>query len=245
MKNHKMLIQYDGTKYNGWQKQGNTENTIQSKLENILQKLTGMDVPINGSGRTDAGTHAKAQIANFKIETKLSEKELMNYFNSYLPADIGVLSIEIVNERFHSRLSAKGKKYLYRINNSNIPNVFERNYVWQVCSQLDISKMQEASKIFVGEHDFIAFSSLKKSKKSTIRTIYSIDIYEENGEIKFLFYGNGFLYNMIRILVGSLVEVGEGKKSPEQIKNALEENSREYAGFTAPSCGLCLVDVEY
>ena len=244
MKNYKVIVSYDGTKYSGWQKQGNTNNTIQGKLESILSKLVNEKVEVFGSGRTDAGAHAKYQVANFKIDTNKTKEEILEYINNYLPNDIAINSIEEVDMRFHSRLNAKTKTYLYRINISGIPNVFEKNFVFNTKANVNLEKMREASKLFIGENDFLPFCSTKKSKKSTIRKIYNIDILEENGEIKIYIKGNGFLYNMVRIIVGTLFEIGQGKRE-NNIKEIFESQERANAGTTMPSCGLCLIDVEY
>ncbi len=244
MKNYKITVSYDGTKYSGWQKQGNTNNTIQGKIENILSKMTGQDVEIFGSGRTDAGTHAKKQIANFKIDTDKTDEEILSYINEYLPNDIAINSIEQVDLRFHSRLNAKTKTYLYRINTTGIPNVFEKNFVYNIKTNVDVDKMRKASKNFIGEHDFLPFCSNKKSKKSTVRKIYSIDIIEEDNEIKIYVKGNGFLYNMVRIIVGTLFEIGQGKRD-DNIQEIFKGKERINAGITMPACGLCLIDVEY
>lgn len=244
MKNYKIILSYDGTKYSGWQKQGNTDNTIQGKLENILSKMIGQKVEVFGSGRTDAGAHAKYQVANFKVDTNKNEEQILQYLNEYLPNDIAVNSIEKVDNRFHSRLNAKSKTYLYRINVTGIPNVFEKNFVFNTKTNINVEKMREASKSFIGEYDFFPFCSNKKSKKSTIRKIYSIDIIEENKEIKIYIKGNGFLYNMVRIIVGTLFEIGQGKRE-NNIKEIFESKKRTNAGITMPACGLCLIDVQY
>lgn len=244
MKNYKVIVSYDGTKYSGWQKQGNTNNTIQGKLESILSKLVNEKVEVFGSGRTDAGAHAKYQVANFKIDIDKTKEEILEYINNYLPNDIAINSIEEVDMRFHSRLNAKTKTYLYRINISGISNVFEKNFVFNIKANVNLEKMREASKSFIGENDFLPFCNTKKSKKSTVRKIYSIDILEENGEIKIYIKGNGFLYNMVRIIVGTLFEIGQGKRE-NNIKEIFESKERANAGITMPSCGLCLIDVEY
>ena len=244
MKNYKIILSYDGTKYSGWQKQGNTDNTIQGKLENILSKMIGQKVEVFGSGRTDAGAHAKYQVANFKVDTNKNEEQILQYLNEYLPNDIAVNSIEKVDNRFHSRLNAKSKTYLYRINVTGIPNVFEKNFVFNTKTNINVEKMREASKSFIGEYDFFPFCSNKKSKKSTIRKIYSIDIIEENKEIKIYIKGDGFLYNMVRIIVGTLFEIGQGKRE-NNIKEIFENKKRANAGITMPACGLCLIDVQY
>lgn len=245
MRNYKVIVQYDGTKYNGWQKQGNTDNTIQEKIEAVLSEMAGKEIEVIGSGRTDAGTHAYGQVANFHINTEKSNEEILEYMNRYLPTDIAVLSIAQVPERFHSRLNSKSKKYIYRIHNSSIPNVFERKYTYFCPRHLDIEAMKVAAELLLGEHDFMSFCANKKMKKSTLRTIHSIDIKRTNGEIRLSFHGNGFLYNMVRIITGTLIEIGDGKRKPDDIKSILDSKSRESAGFTAPSHGLVLVEVEY
>lgn len=244
MKNYKIIVSYDGTRYKGWQKQGNTDNTIQGKIEKILSKMVGEEVEIFGSGRTDAGAHAKMQVANFKINTNKIDREILEYLNQYLPDDIAITDICEMDMRFHSRLNAKSKTYLYRINYTGIPNVFEKNFAYNTKVDLDLEKMKTASKSFLGEHDFLPFCSNKKTKKSTVRKIYSIDIIKENGEIKFYITGNGFLYNMVRIIVGTLFEIGLGKRE-DNIQEIFEKNSRENAGITMPPCGLCLMEVVY
>jgi tRNA pseudouridine38-40 synthase len=245
MNNYKIIVQYEGTKYNGWQKQGNTDNTIQGKIETVLSKMVGSEVEIAGSGRTDAGAHAYGQVANFHIDTDKTPAEILEYMNQYLPQDIAVIAIEIVPERFHSRLNAKSKRYVYRIWNSAIPDVFDRRFMHTYTNTLDIEAMRKATQYLIGEHDFKSFCSNKKFKKSTVRTIYSIEIIKENNEIRFTFVGNGFLYNMVRILIGTLVEVGEGKKQPEQLLNIIAACDRETAGITMPAEGLTLMDVQY
>ncbi len=245
MKNFKILVQYDGTRYNGWQRQGNTPNTIQGKLEDILSKMTGHKVEIHGSGRTDKGVHALLQTANFKIKTSLEPQEIMEYINKYLPEDIGVLDVSIVDERFHSRLSAVKKTYVYRIWNSSLPNVFENRYMHKIENELNVGAMKKTAEYFLGTHDFKGFSSVKRYKKSTIRTIYSATITQNGNEIKIEFTGNGFLYNMVRIMAGTIVEAGLGKRLPESVKMVFETGSRNDAGETLPAKGLTLVGVEY
>lgn len=244
-RNIKLTIAYDGSRYDGWQKQGNTSNTIQQKLENLLTTLLEEPIEIHGSGRTDAGVHALGQVANFHTTSNMSLEQLHQGMCEYLPKDIGILSVEEVDLRFHSRLNAKGKKYQYRIWNSRISNVFERKYMYQVPENLNMNTMLEASKQLVGTHDFISFCSNKRMKKSSVRTIYHIDIEKLGDEIRITYVGNGFLYNMVRILTGTLIEVGLGTRKPETIPSILAEKSREAAGVTAPAQGLSLVDVYY
>ncbi len=246
MYNYKMIIKYDGTAYNGWQKQGNTKNTIQGVLEKSIYLVTGEKIEVHGSGRTDAGVHAMAQVANFKIDKLYDEEKLREKINRNIPDDICVEKLQKVAERFHSRLNAKGKKYLYRIQNSVESDVFRKNYKYHYDAELDLEKMKKASAYFIGEHDFKSFCSNKHMKKSTVRTIYSIEIKrDEKGELDILYYGNGFLYNMVRILTGTLIEVGRGDRKPEEMQEILEAKDRQAAGFTAPAHGLILMEVEY
>ena len=246
MRNFKIILQYEGTRYQGWQRQDSTGNTIQGKLEAILGKMTGLGfVQVDGSGRTDSGVHALGQVANFKIDTEMTKEQIMDYINQYLPEDIGVISIDEMPERFHSRLNAKGKTYRYRIWNSPLPCVFERKYVHVIADKLDVDAMKKAASYFVGKHDFKAFTSNKKSKKSTVRTIESIAIERNGNELVLTYNGDGFLYHMVRILTGTLIEVGLGKRSPESIPELLEYGTRDMAGELAPAKGLCLVEVRY
>ena len=246
MRNFKIILQYEGTRYQGWQRQDSTGNTIQGKLEAILGKMTGLGfVQVDGSGRTDSGVHALGQVANFKIDTEMTKEQIMNYINQYLPEDIGVISIDEMPERFHSRLNTKGKTYRYRIWNCALPCVFERKYVHVVAEKLDVDAMKKAAVCFVGKHDFKAFTSNKKSKKSTVRTIESIAIERNDNELVLTYNGDGFLYHMVRILTGTLIEVGLGKRSPESIPELLEHGTRDMAGELAPAKGLCLVEVRY
>lgn len=245
MGNYKIILQYEGTKYQGWQRQDSTENTIQGKLERLLTKMCGEPIEIQGSGRTDAGVHAFGQVANFHSNTQLSCEEILEYMNRYLPEDIGVIWVERVPERFHSRLNAKGKVYCYRVMTGTIPHVFDRRWVYEHPGKLDVEAMKRAAEQLLGTHDFKAFTSAKKGKKSTVRTIEEIDIAENGDEICFTYRGDGFLYHMVRILTGTLLEIGEGKRSAKDIPKVLESKNRENAGFLAPAKGLALMKVFY
>lgn len=246
MKNFKLTIQYDGKRYNGWQRQGNTDKTIQGKIEQILSKMLGHAVEINGAGRTDAGVHARAQIANVKINTDKNADEIKAYLNEYLPGDIAVTACEEMPERFHARLNANGKHYCYRLCDGGVPDVFTRNYVCAWLNALDIERMREAAAYLVGTHDFRAFSSVnKRFKKSTVRTITLLEINRNGQVISFDLKGTGFLYDMVRIIVGTLVEVGEGKREPESIPGILASLDRQQAGITMPPQGLMLENVLY
>ncbi|MEE1013272.1 MAG: tRNA pseudouridine(38-40) synthase TruA [Clostridia bacterium] len=244
MKNYKITIQYDGTRYNGWQKQRNTKNTIQERFENVLFRMCGRKVEIFASGRTDAGVHAEGQVANFKCETDRTCEEIMAYLNRYLPEDIAVTSVAEVGARFHSRLNAVSKTYEYQIA-VNKPNVFIRKYVFTTDRNPDIEKMRSAARLLLGKHDFKGFSSVGKTKKSTVRTLNAIEIISENGIITIRMNGNGFLYNMVRILAGTLFEIGTGNLDENVIHEIFEEKNREKAGVTLPACGLKLVEVFY
>lgn len=245
MRNFRLILCYDGTRYRGWQKQGNTENTIQGKLEKLLSEMLGQEIEVSGSGRTDAGVHARQQVCSFRADTGKSCEELLAEMRRYLPEDIGAVSLSEAEPRFHARLSCKGKTYVYRVWNSDAPNVFERKYMAAYDKPLDIPAMQKAAESLCGEHDYSAFTSLKRMKKSAVRRIDSIGITAENGEIRFTFTGNGFLYNMVRIIVGTLIEVGAGERSIESVAAALESKVRENAGFTAPAKGLTLWECFY
>jgi len=245
MKNYKMTVQYDGTRYDGWQRQGNTSNTIQGKLENILERMTEHKVEMHGSGRTDKGVHAKGQVASFKIRTEKTDSEIMDYLNHYLPDDIAVTALSETDERFHARLNAVRKTYVYRIHNSSVPNVFEQRFLYTVEDELNVDAMKTAAKLFLGEHDFLGFSSVKKLKKSTKRTIYSVGVERFGDDIVFAVTGNGFLYNMVRIIVGTAVEVSDGKIDPQNTEKIISSCSRALAGVTAPPEGLFLEKVIY
>lgn len=245
MINYKIIVQYDGSRYKGWQVQKNTDVTIQGKLQSVLTKMTGYEVEVHGSGRTDAGVHAVGQVANFKLQEPKDCQEIFAYFNEYLPEDIAVIQVEEVPLEFHSRLSAINKTYQYRIWTSPIPNVFERKYVTVIEDRLDVEKMNLAAGYMKGTHDFTAFCGNRKFKKSAVRSIYEIKIEQLDSEIRISVTGNGFLQNMMRILVGTLVEAGLGKRDPNEVSTVLESKNRELAGVTMPSKGLCLMKVSY
>ena len=245
MPNYRLTLCYDGTRWKGWQKQGNTDNTIQGKLENLLSRLLDQPVEVAGSGRTDAGTHAKGQVASFRAKTGMSPQEILAGLRQYLPADIGAVSLEEAEPRFHARLSCVGKTYVYRIWRSQSPNVFERNYLYFCPGDLNVEKMRRAASALCGRHDFRAFCSLKKFKKSTVRTVESITIEELGPELRLTFSGDGFLYHMVRILVGTLLAVGRGELEQEDMADILESQDRQRAGETVPACGLCLEEVRY
>lgn len=245
MRNIRMLIQYEGTRYQGWQRQTASENTIQGKLETLLGRMCGEAIELSASGRTDAGVHALGQVANFHTESNMPVEEMLAYCNRYLPEDIAVVEMSEAAPRFHSRLNACGKKYCYRVINSSIPNVFWRRYAQEVEEYLDLEAMQKAAALLCGEHDFKSFTSAKKGKKSTVRRIDQISIEKEGDILVFIFRGNGFLHHMIRILMGTLLEVGTGKRSPEEILEIIAACNREAAGPLVPAKGLTLMEVYY
>lgn len=243
--NYRMDIQYDGTRYGGWQKQKDTDNTIQGKIEEVLGRMCGMPVSIQGAGRTDAGVHARGQVANVFLDTDKTCEEICRYLNKYLPEDIEITRVTKAEERFHSRLNAKEKVYQYRVVTGVHKNVFERKYQCPLHEELDVKAMKQAAGYLEGTHDFKSFCSNKKMKKSSVRTIFCIEIEDLGQEVKLTFTGNGFLYNMVRILAGTLIEVGRGERKPEEMPGILEGCDRSLAGFTAPARGLTLLEVRY
>lgn len=245
MRNIKITTEYDGSRYKGFQRLKDSENTIQGKLESVLSKMADEKIEVIGSGRTDMGVHARNQVANFKTNSNLSIKKINEYLNKYLPEDIVIKNIEEVDDRFHSRYNAKQKVYLYKINNSKNQDVFLRKYSTHIERKLDIDLMKKASEYLVGEHDFTSFASSKSKKKSNVREIYSITINKNKDIIDIFVEGNGFLYNMVRIIVGALIDVGLHKKTPEDIKIMLDERDRSKASDTAPAKGLYLYSVKY
>ena len=244
MRNIRLDICYDGTRYRGWQRLPGKDDTLQGKLETALSRILEEPIEISGSGRTDAGVHARGQVANFHTESNMSAAEILANLRRYLPEDIGIYSCKDVSPRFHARLNAKEKTYRYRIWNSDAPCVFERRYVAVMPEALDLESMRATAEKLVGEHDFSAFCGNPKFKKSTVRYIRSIDIRREGGEVVLEYTGNGFLHNMVRILTGTLVEVGRGERSADSIP-ALFGGKRADAGFLAPAQGLCLMEVYY
>ena len=244
MRNIKLTIEYDGKDLNGWQKQP-TKLNIQGTIEQAIKQITGEDIELNASGRTDAGVHALGQVANFKTNSKIPIEKFAIAINSKLKRSIVIKRAEEVDERFHSRLSCKRKTYRYIINNSQEGTAIYRNLETHIPQKLDVEKMQKAVKYFEGEHDFKAFKASGTSSKSSVRTIYKANVYQENEKIFIELTGNGFLYNMVRIIAGTLVDVGLGKIEPEEIPKIIQEGKRENAGKTLPPNGLYLVKVMY
>ena len=261
-RNYKMTIRYDGTRYFGWERQPGKEHTIQGKLETLLTRMleaereaaspkAGEAVPepepvnVIGAGRTDAGVHAKAMVANVILDTKKSEDEIRAYMNRYLPDNICVDELKVCADRFHARFKAKGKTYCYSCWAGEGKPVFDRRYVTVLDVRPDVAKMREAAEYLLGTHDFKSFCGNAHMKKSTVRTIDSIDIKARNPYIRFYIHGNSFLQHMVRIIVGTLLEVGYGRMRPEDVPAILKACDRTAAGPTAPAQGLMLLEVEY
>lgn len=249
MKNYKCIVCYDGSKYNGWQRlHENSDKTIQGKIESILSKYLNEDVFILGSGRTDKGVHAKMQVFNFKIQKDVfyEHPNFLKEINHYLPEDIKITSCILVEDRFHARHSAKNKIYLYRIDNSIYGDPFIRKYAYYIEKNLNVELMKECSKLFIGEHDFKSFSKNSGKKKSTIKKLTEIKFNVLDGNIiEIYFHGEGFLYNMVRMLTGALIQVGLGKNTIKDIKTLLDEKTRNEQRFVVPPNGLFLYSVEY
>lgn len=248
MQNYKMMIAYDGRKYKGYNKsKGNLEKSIQGKLELILSKLYEEDVEVISAVSTDAGVHAKGQIVNFTApDSRLDEKEIFDYFEKYLTDDIIILSVETADERFHSRYLMKSLTYEYRLWKKDAPNrpLFERQYVNLMNQIVDVAKIKKAAKYLVGEHDFLAFTTNKKTRKS-IKKIVSLDVRETRNEIIITMTANGFLLNMERVIVGTLIQVGLGQLPMNTIEKAFKSKDMNYVGHKASAGALCLLSVEY
>ena len=244
MRNIKLTIEYDGKEFNGWQKQPNKLN-IQGTIEQAIKQITGEDVELNASGRTDAGVHAIGQVANFKTNSKIPTEKIPIALNTKLKRSIVIKKAEEVDERFHSRLNCKKKTYRYVINNSPEGTAIYRNLETHIPQKLDVEKMKKAVKYFEGEHDFKAFKASGTSSKSSVRTIYNAEVYDEGDRVFIELTGNGFLYNMVRIIAGTLVDVGIGKIEPNEIPEIIKMQRRENAGKTLPPNGLYLMKVMY
>lgn len=245
MRNLKLIIEYDGSRYKGWQKQTETELTIQGKIEAVLSKMTGEEILVVGCGRTDSGVHAENYIANFHTKCAFTIDTMLDYLYEFLPEDIVVKSMENADERFHARYNVKSKTYVYRINTNKFRDVFNRRYRYHLAEKLDLNEMKSASEVLIGSHDFQSFTNSRNSNKSTIRTINYINIIEKDGLLEIEVNGNGFLWNMVRIIVGTLIEVGKGKLKPIDVEKILNEKKRWEAGPLAQAKGLFLIDVQY
>ncbi len=244
MANYKLLIEYDGTRYYGWQRQPN-QSTIQGKLESVLSVMCGKEVEVIGAGRTDGGVHASGMVANVNLETDSSPEEIREYLNRYLPDDIAVLEVREASPRFHARYNATGKTYCYTCYDGDVKPVFDRKYYTRLEEKPDVELMRQAAELLKGQHDFRNFCVNPRMKKSTVRCVDKILIEREGGYLRFTFHGTGFLQNMVRIMVGTLLEVGCGRMTVEQVRQVLENQERQKAGPTAPAQGLCLMQVDY
>ena len=248
-RNYKFIISYDGSRYHGWERQPGQDMTIQGKLENVLTRMTGTvdgkGVDVIGSGRTDAGVHARAMTANAFLDTNMTENEIQSYMNEYLPDDIAVNEVKICADRFHSRYNAIGKTYRYTCWYGASKPIFDRRYVTILDEKPDVERMKKAAAHLVGTHDYKSFCGNNRMKKSTVRCVDTINIEESGNYIRFYFHGNGFLQNMVRIMTGTLLEVGCGRIDPEEIPEILEAKDRQRSGPTAKPEGLCMMKVDY
>ncbi|WP_138295499.1 MULTISPECIES: tRNA pseudouridine(38-40) synthase TruA [unclassified Clostridium] len=245
MRNIKLTLAFDGSRYRGWQRLGDDANTIQGRLEAVLGRMTGEKIALTGCGRTDAGVHALRYVANFNTHSGLPVTDMLNYCYHYLPEDIVVQAVEEVPQDFHARFHVRAKTYLYRIDNRPRHDVFARRYSWHLPDPLDVESMRLSAQPLLGRHDFQSFTRAKPGKKSTVRTLNAVEIVQRDGLITLSFTGDGFLWHMARILTGTLVEAGYGRFSPEQVCSALEAKQRAQAGPLAPAKGLFLADVIY
>ncbi|MBC5686046.1 tRNA pseudouridine(38-40) synthase TruA [Roseburia sp. NSJ-9] len=244
-KNYKLKISYDGSRYFGWEHQPDRE-TIQGKIETVLARMVDKDmVDVIGAGRTDAGVHARAMIANVQLDTQMSPEEIRDYANRYLPDDIAILEVREAADRFHARYKAVGKTYQYTCFDGPVKPVFDRKYYTPMDQELDVEAMQEAAHFLEGKHDYKSFCGNSRMKKSTVRIVDTITVRRRKGYVYLTFHGTGFLQNMVRIMSGTLIEVGLGRKRPEEVGEILEACDRKVAGPTAPAKGLCLLKVDY
>lgn len=245
MPNFKITIEYDGSNYHGWQRQA-ADRTIQGEIETALMTMTGHRITLTGSGRTDAGVHARNQVANFQCETRLAPEAFHKGLNSLLPEDIVITSCEMVPETFHARYDAKSKIYHYRMLNRPLPVAISRQYAWHIRKKLDLEAMRNALRFIAGTHDFKAFEGSGSPRTDTVRCILHADlVHTDGGYIVFKIEGDGFLKFMVRNIVGTLVNVGLGKMTPDDFKRVLDSKDRGLAGITAPPHGLFLMDVKY
>ncbi len=248
--NYKLTIQYDGTDFHGWQVQNN-QRTVQGELERVIALLEDSEVHVAGSGRTDAGVHAEGQVANVKLNREFKSQKLRAAINGNLRSDVRVVEVEEVDDDFHARFSAKGKTYLYRVINSPVISPFWARYAHHDSRPLDVAKMNEKARFFLGEHDWTAFSNAQSDSENKVRTIHNFDVesrWEERSKaamIEFRITGNGFLRYMVRSIVGTMLEVGRGERDPDTIQAAIISQDRDLAGITAPANGLTLFDVQY
>lgn len=244
MKNIKLIIEYDGTNYCGWQKQKNNK-TIQQEISEAIYKLTAEEVELIGSSRTDAGVHARGMVANFFTNSNIPSHKFREAINTKLPDDIAIIKSEEVSDEFHSRYKCKGKTYSYTIINRCEKVALEKNYSYHVKEKLNVNAMQEACKYFIGTHDFSAFKSSGSSVKTSVRTIQRLEIVKNGEKLNVIISADGFLYNMVRIIVGTLINVGIGKTRIEEVQQIINSRDRKKAGPCVPPTGLVLENVYY
>lgn len=244
MRNIKIIIEYDGKEYGGWQSQPGKLN-IQGEIERALKDITGEDINIIASGRTDSGVHSLGQVANFKTNSNILIEKVPLAINSSVKRSIRVIDAEEVDERFHARYNCREKTYRYTINNSKYGSAVYRNMEFHIPQKLNVDAMKKAIKCFEGEHDFAGFKSSSSGTKTSVRTIYKADIIEDGNRIHIELTGNGFLYNMVRIIAGTLVDVGIGKIKSDEIPDIIDSKDRARGGKTLPAYGLCLMEVKY
>jgi tRNA pseudouridine38-40 synthase len=245
MRNFKMTVEYDGSAYCGWQRQENGAS-IQQMLEEAIKLITGQKVAVIGSGRTDAGVHALNQVGSFRCSTKLPINKIFMGMNSVLPPDIVVKELEEVADDFNALRDVKSKIYVYKICNQRLRPALGRNYFWHVRFPLDTTRMKKAAKLLIGTHDFSCFCATGTDVKDRVRTIVDVEIKTcDEGLMEIKVESHGFLKYMVRNIIGTLVEVGRGKRKPEEMKSIIESKDRTVAGVTAPACGLFLKEVKY
>ena len=243
--NYKMILSYDGTRFYGWEHQPTTDMTIQGKMESVLSLMVQSEVEVIGCGRTDAGVHAKNMVCTAHYDTQMNTDEIRDYLNRYLPDDICVKEVRIASDRFHSRYNAIGKTYCYTCYIGDVKPVFNRKYVYVLDQKPDIQEMKKAAEYLIGTHDFASFCSNPRMKKSTVRKVDRIEIQKRGDLLTLTFHGSGFLQHMVRILTGTLLEVGFGKRTAESVLELIDAKDRKLAGFTAPAKGLCMMQVDY
>lgn len=243
MANYKLMIAYDGSRYKGWQRLANSEDTIQGKIETVLSRMTNDDIQIIGAGRTEVGSHARAQVASFHTDFKTNQEEIFKYLTTYLPKDIAVLKVSKAAPRFHAKFNATSFRYVYQIRTGLTPNPFDRQYRLHVPEKLNYKLIEEACTHFLGTHDFQSFTSRKSKTKSNERTLTRLELVKDGNDLDIIFEGSGFLHNMVSIITGTLIEIGQGKKSPSDINNIFAAKSRVAAGYTVSAQGLFLDEV--
>ena len=245
MFNYKLVIAYDGAKYKGWQRLGDTDKTVQGKIETALSRLIEKEIEVVGSSRTDAGVHALGQVASFHHDEVLDCEELRTDLNKYLPDDILVKELSEASEKFHCRYNASGKTYVYQIWNDDVVDPFKRDYYTHVPESMNLNRMRKAAEMFIGEHDFTTFTTAKAKKKSLVRKVSSISIEQAGKQVFIRISGPGFLHNQVRRMVGVLIEIAIGKREPNVVLELIRAKDRSKCGVTAPPHGLFLEEVKF